>query len=669
MAAPSRFLALEDDPSDCILLKRRLLAEWPGCEVVEVATEKDFTRVLKRGGIDLIISDYWLPGFHGLDALKLARTLRPDVPVLFFSGVMGDDVAVESLKAGATDYVLKDRPARLVPAIRRALQEAAESARRTEVDAKLRSSTQALTDAIRTHQALVNSVDGIVWQAELPSLRFTFVSQQAERLLGYPARRWLEEPNFWQDHIFSEDSARALELCRELNNENQHRTFEYRMVAADGRLVWLRDMVSVRAEKDGSVRIQGIMVDCSRTKAAEQARVQSERVKAAMQQELKKSNESLVRKNEEIQNFYHTLSHELKTPLTSAREFVSIVIDGLAGPLVPRQLEYLEIARDSCDQLRACINDLLDATLIETGKVKMDIKPAPLAPLLHKVTLAMGRTAEVKGIEIVEQLQPGLPDVAIDEHRMIQVVSNLFTNALKYTSAGGTIVLKAGVVPNRPELVRVSVADNGCGIPKKEQERIFEHLYQIKSGDAATEKGIGLGLYLCREFVELHGGTISVESEPGKGSTFAFVLPTTRESIKTNVLIVDDDAELIEILPRIFDAEHFNVHTARNGFEALEQMRREPADIVLLDLIMPGFNGSSTLKAIRQDWPSVPVIIHTALSDGEVMKDALVCSPFTLLAKPSSPTQILETVRKVQRAADTAIWQRHHFGLQKPAIH
>jgi PAS domain S-box-containing protein len=666
MKAPTRFLLLEDNEDDVTLLRKQLAAEWPNFDMVRVATEAGFSAALQKGGFDLIISDYRLPDIGGMEALRLAQEHRPEVPFLFFSGGLGDEGAVESLKAGAVDYVLKDRPARLIPAIHRALREAAQAAFRKRVDDQLRKSTRAFTESIRQYEALVNSVDGIVWEAELPGPRFTFVSQQAERLLGYPMRRWLEEPDFWQKHIFAEDRDRALKLCHELPGE--HHSFEYRMVASDGRLVWLRDIVSRRIENRKPVRLQGIMVDCSARKAAEKAREESELIKATVQAELKKTNEDLMRKNKEIQNFYHTLSHELKTPLTSAREFISIVMDGIAGPLNPKQLEYLGVASESCNQLRACINDLIDATRIETGKLRLDIRPTPLPPLLHSITLAMSRSAEAKSIRIVENFQAELPEIPIDPHRLIQVVTNLLNNAIKYTPAGGVITLEACELPFRPEVVCVSVTDTGCGIPGAEQEHIFDHFYQIKAGDAATEQGIGLGLFLCRELVELHGGTISVRSEPGKGSTFSFLLPRNRETIKTSLLIVDDDPDLLDMLPQLLTPEQFSVRTARGGLEALEYMRQKPADIVLLDLTMPSFNGSSTLKAIRQDWPGVPVIIHTALTDSDVMRDALVCSPFTLLAKPSSPEQILETIRKVQRATDTVQWQRNHFGLPKPAF-
>jgi len=901
-----RLLHLEDDRYDADLTRRSLTAEWPDCAVVLADSEEAFTAALAVGGFDLILADFRLPSFDGLAALALARKLSPGTPVVFLSGALGDEAVVEILKAGATDYVLKDRPARLVPVIRRALNEAEERSRRQQVEKQLRQSEEqyrnlfehttdlihsvtpegrfvyvnrawqetlgysqtevagltlfdvvhpeyheqcreqfqsvrpgdelgvsevifltkqgrhiylegnscacfesgkpvatrgifrdvtekkmaevALKRSIREYEALVNAIDGIVWQAELPGLRFHFVSQQSERLLGYPVRCWLEEPTFWQDHIHPEDRERAVALCTELTPEQKYQNFEYRMLASDGRVVWLRDIVSVGAETGEAPRIQGIMLNITARKQAEAARRDSEALKATImeaaldciivtdhegkiiefnpaaektfgysrseilgqpvaermvppalrerhqqgirnylatgkgpvlgkrieitalradgsefpvelaiipiqlgerpvftaylrdittrkraeekmariQAKLETSNQEMLRKNQEIQNFYHTLSHELKTPLTSAREFVSIVMDGLAGPVNETQKEYLGIAKDSCNQLRACINDLLDATRLETGKLKLELKSTALDALVHRVVAAMGPAAAAKNIALSQREQPGLPAVPLDEHRMTQVISNLLNNALKYTSAGGQIVVTVGEATDNPALVQVSVSDTGSGIPKEEQERIFDRLYQVKTGDAATEQGVGLGLYLCRELVQLHGGRIWVESAPGRGSTFSFVVPKSQELLRSNLLVVDDDPDMIGMLRDVLQTERYNVRSAHNGLGALQQIQEQVPDIILLDLAMPELDGAATLKEIRKNWGNIPVIVHTGHADGELMKQALAFSPLTLLAKPCSVDQILETVRKVQSSGDTAVWSKNHYGLPRP---
>lgn len=645
---PRRLLLLEDDPNDKYLICRSLIGEWPRCEVVSVSSEADFKSALQPGNFDLILSDYSIPGFDGLDALAAARAQCPEVPFIFVSGAINDEIAVESLKAGATDYVLKDRPARLVPAIRRALGEAEARARRERLQAQLRQTEE-------RYRALINSVDGIVWQADLPSLRFTFVSEQAERLLGYPVSRWLEEPDFWQQHIHPDDRERAVKLFSQFSAEQKYHNFEYRMLSADGSVVWLRDIVSIRAKPGEAMHVLGIMVNITPRKQAEAGRAES-------QAKLEQTNKDLRRKNEEIQNFYHTLSHELKTPLTSAREFISIVMDGLAGSLNETQLEYLGLARESCDQLRICINDLLDATRLETGKLALQLKPVSLATLLQRIVATMKPMAAGKRIFLRQEAAPELPEVSLDEHRITQVITNLLSNAIKHTPAGGEINLTASQPRENGELVQISVSDTGCGIPAEERERIFHRLHQVKAGDATTDQGVGLGLYISRELVLLHGGNIWVESEPGKGSTFHFVLPRSQQLLQTNLLVIDDDPDLGEMMGHLLTSERYNVRVARDGVEGLQEMRQQTPDIVMLDLAMPNLNGSATLKEIRRDWGQIPVIVHTGFTDGELMKQALAFSPFTLLAKPCSVEQLLETVRKVHRSGDTAIWKRNHFG-------
>ena len=652
MLVPTRLIVLEDNIQDTELVCRCLKGEWPKCEITSVTANEPFEKALKEGSFDVILADYLIPGFSGLAALEMAKKLCPDVPFIFVSGGIGDEVAVESLKAGATDYVLKDRLARLIPAIRRALNEAAQLQLNKKVAEQLRHSEQ-------QYRQLVNSIDGIVWQADFPTLRYSFVSPQAERLLGYPVSDWLENADFWQEHIHQEDRKRVADLFSELSEQRKYLNFEYRMLAADGRAIWFRDIITLIAEPGKPSQVQGIMVNITPRKMAESARRESEAM-------LEQSNHDLMRRNNEIQSFYHTLSHELKTPLTSAREFISILMEGLAGPLTETQQEYLGVAMDSCNQLRVCINDLIDATRLETGKLTLQIQPASLTGLVQKILTAMGPRAAEKKLALIDHLQPDLVPVPMDETRITQVVTNLLNNAIKHTRPGGTITVTAGQSLARPQVVEVSIADTGCGIPNEERERIFDRLYQIKKGDASSEQGVGLGLYLCRELVQLHGGAIHVESEVGRGSTFSFCLPMDQRWLQTSLLVIDDDPMILDMVRELLGAEHFHVRTARDGEEGLAEIRRQVPDIILLDLAMPNLDGAATLKAIRENWGALPVILHTGFADSEIVKEAVLFSPFTLLAKPSTAAQIVETVRKVQRSGDTTTWQKNHFGLARP---
>lgn len=238
--------------------------------------------------------------------------------------------------------------------------------------------------------------------------------------------------------------------------------------------------------------------------------------------DLERTVADLRQRNDEIRSFYHTLSHELKTPLTAAQEFIALVLDGLAGDINDTQREYLETARRSCLRLGRHINDILDVTRLETGKVHMDMAMGSLGRMAQEVLRVFLERAESKGLSLIFEQDPTIPDISFDEDRMRQVLSNLIDNAIKYTSHGQiTVSIRGGV-----DELSISVADTGRGIPAEHLDLVFNRLHQVCDTDAAIESGLGLGLNICRELVELHGGRIDVESAPGIGSTFRVGLPT-----------------------------------------------------------------------------------------------------------------------------------------------
>jgi signal transduction histidine kinase len=377
--------------------------------------------------------------------------------------------------------------------------------------------------------------------------------------------------------------------------------------------------------------------------------------------ELERANRGLEKRNNEIQNFYHTLSHELKTPLTSTREFIALVADGVAGPVNESQAEYLGLALEGCDQLTVCLNDLLDATRLETGKMAIQLKPGSLGQLVKRVLAGLEGAAMEKSISLHEEVAGELPDVLMDDARMSQIITNLVNNALKFTPANGSVRVTVRESASRPELLEVSVSDTGRGIAPEQLELIFDRLYQIKDGDAATEQGVGLGLYLCRELVGLHGGDIRVESELGKGSTFTFTIPEPGALKRPRVLVIEDDPKVSACTRRILEEGGFEALTATTGEEGLRLLEECDPMVVVIDLQMPGLDGADVLKEIRQRFGALPVIIHTGNPEGALMTRALEFSPFTVLAKPCPAERLLETVRLLKGQADTQFWIRRQI--------
>lgn len=237
------------------------------------------------------------------------------------------------------------------------------------------------------------------------------------------------------------------------------------------------------------------------------------------------ANRDLQRRNSEIQSFYHTLSHELKTPLTSAREFVSILMEGLAGPLTATQIEYLGFVKESCDQMRVCLNDILDVTRMETGRLSLRPGRQDIAALVRRTVKSFASRSAEANITLHEHVAAGIPEANVDPHRIAQVLGNLVDNALKFTAEGGAVEIQVGTDPADPKWIHVSVSDTGKGIPAEHRANIFERLYQVRDGSEQSRMGLGLGLFICREIVRLHGGEITVESAVGKGTTFEFTCP------------------------------------------------------------------------------------------------------------------------------------------------
>jgi signal transduction histidine kinase len=223
--------------------------------------------------------------------------------------------------------------------------------------------------------------------------------------------------------------------------------------------------------------------------------------------------------------FLSHVSHELRTPLTCIHQFVTILIDGLAGDLNPEQRYHLGTVLNSVHQLRAMIRDLLEATRAESGKIRIQPRCITVADLIQQAVSMMAATAKEKRVGLEVGLDSRIPFVYADPDRVLQVLINLIDNGIKFTPPEGSVLVKACLVEADPNMVYLSVADSGRGIGPEAKALIFERLYQDPSSVDNNRAGLGLGLFIAKELVELHGGKLWVASEVGNGSTFSFTLP------------------------------------------------------------------------------------------------------------------------------------------------
>jgi len=223
--------------------------------------------------------------------------------------------------------------------------------------------------------------------------------------------------------------------------------------------------------------------------------------------------------------FLSHVSHELRTPLTCIHQYVTLLLDGLAGPVVPEQADHLRTVLKSVNQLHAMIRDLLEATRADSGKLRVEPRCIDIGELMLQAVAMMRPTASEKNVSLEAVADPSIPLVCADPDRVLEVLINLIDNGIKFTPAQGSVVVKASTVETDPSAVYLSVIDSGRGIPQEALPLVFERLYQDPNAVDGNRAGLGLGLYIAKEIVSLHGGRMWVASQPGSGSTFSFTLP------------------------------------------------------------------------------------------------------------------------------------------------
>jgi PAS domain S-box-containing protein len=322
--------------------------------------------------------------------------------------------------------------------------------------------------------------------------------------------------------------------------------------------------------------------------------------------------------------FVSTVSHELRTPLTSISGSLGLIAGGAAGALPERAQRLIEIAQSNCARLIRLINDILDIERIESGKVHFDVRPLALSPLLAQTIEANRDAAAERGIAFELGAVPPGAAVLGDEDRLIQVFTNLLSNAAKFSPEGGSVRVTVSPLDRR---FRISVADEGPGIPEEFRERIFGKFAQADSSDTRTKGGTGLGLSIVREIVERLGGAVGFDSVPGEGATFHVDLPAAPASVDAGreveqlgrisdsdipmVLHVDDDPDMLRIVADAFEGRA-EVHSTASLVEARAAIPRYVFDAVVLDIAMADGDGLDLIPLIRKRQRDAAIIVFTA---------------------------------------------------------
>jgi signal transduction histidine kinase/DNA-binding response OmpR family regulator len=489
MMMDPRVLVLEDSRSDFELARRELVKA--GLRDIEWARDRgSFIEALERAEPSIALLDHSLPDFDGISAMRLLRERFPDVPSIIVSGAIGEEIAIETMRAGATDYVLKDNIERLVPVTRRALHEAEQLRARKEVERELLESRKryellfsSINEGISMHE-LIHDADGVP-----VDYRTININPAYERMIDKPRG----------DVIGVTASAmfgRPLHLDR------------YVKVMETGESVSFEDteirpgkVLLISAFPFEPMRFATLAVDITYRKELET--------------QLEERARELARSNEELQQFAYVASHDLQEPLRMVTGYMTLLQKRCDGQLDDQAKEYVRFAAEGAARARDLVKDLLEYSRV--GSLQRPMSEANMEHLCDLACINLREQIREEGAAIE---RGPLPNLVVDEVQMVALLQNLISNAIKFHGPSPPRV-DISCREDGGEWV-FCVKDNGIGIEPSYQERIFQ-IFQRLHG-VGEYSGTGIGLAICKRIVERHGGRIWVESSPGEGSSFFFTV-------------------------------------------------------------------------------------------------------------------------------------------------
>jgi signal transduction histidine kinase len=634
VTTPLRVLFVEDSEDDMRLLVRQLRQGGYAPAVERVETADGLRSALHRGGWDIIISDYTMPRLSGMEALAVTLQLAPDVPFLLVSGTVGEEVAVESIKSGAADYLMKQNLIRFVPAVARALRDATERRAMRRAESVLREQRSLLgmiydniSDALVLNTWNPHEAAWKITSVNLPTLQLgralgtnTGEADLVGKRLEDVARQFFDwDPA--EAEALLDDFARAAESGRP-------RTREARLSTGDNGL-FVDVLLIPFFGPDGHTRhVLAVFRDITARKRAEAARREFE---ARIAQS---------RKMEALGQLAGGVAHDFNNILTGILGFADVIgrstSDAAAAGFSAEIIQAASRARDLVRQI-----------LMFSRRQPPERRPVRLCDVVREAVKLVGRTAPA-AINIHIQTSDDAPYILGDATQLHQVIMNLCTNAIQAMGdEGGELEVSVEAVEvtadfgrQHPPLregqtVRLSVRDSGPGMPQLVMDRLFEPFFTTK----APGVGTGLGLSVVHGVVQNHEGAIVVKSRPGQGTKFDVYLPAinspswqengTVTDKKTpqagkRVLFVDDEAAIARLALVMLKGLGHTTTTCTTPTEGLATFKENPSefDVVITDLTMPGMTGVELARGIRQVSREIPIVLSSGYAD-EVPEDTL----------------------------------------------
>ncbi len=531
--------------------------------------------------------------------------------------------------------------------IRLATQTIAICLTRHEAERELRNSQE-------RYEALVSSVEGVVWEADPSTAQFLFVSSAAQRMLGYSVEEWLQ-PGFWVEHLHPDDREATINFCRVESLAGRSHVFDYRMFAADGRILHIRDYVTVLMESGKPQLLRGILVDITAQKQIED---QKRRLETDLHH---------AQRLESIGTLAGGIAHDFNN-----------IIGAILGnaDLALKDVPWDHPAYESLDEIQKAglrARHLVQMILAFGRGDRVEKRPLRIEPIVEEAVHLL-RPLLPSGVRIVTRIDPSGAAVLTDASQIHQIVMNLGTNACQ-AMEGRTGTIQVSLAPVSLELIEASripglapghhllltVRDEGIGMDATTLGRIFDPFFTTKG----VGKGTGLGLPVVHGIVTSHQGAIRVTSEPNQGACFEVFLPITTELPEAypaptapvtrisgagrHILMLDDEEALVRYQSRLLEREGFKVTGFTSPGRALDFLREDPeaVDGLITDLNLPGASGIDVIREARRLRPALPIILMSGLISDELREAASDHGADELLAKPGSTEGLMAALKRV----------------------
>jgi PAS domain S-box-containing protein len=648
-----RILHLEDNPHDADLVDATLAVDGIVADIVRVDSRPGFEAALTSTRFDVILADYNLPSFDGRAAQVMAARLRPDTPFIFLSGSIGEELAIERVKAGATDYVLKDRMARLSSAVRRALAEAAERAERLKAESDVRrlnaelerrviERTAELAESQRRLQAILDYSPAAISLKDT-SGRYIVVNREFEHLAG--ARGAALDGK--HDHelfpprladVYREHDAQVLEQKRGIE-------FEETYLRADTPTIYHAIKFPLLDTAGAPYAVCAIAIDVTERKKTDDA--------------LRIARLEAERANRAKSAFLSNMSHDLRTPLNAILGFAQLL--EFDDRPEDRKESVAQIMRGGT-HLLSLINEVLDIARIEAGHLSLSMEPVHAVEIVELAAELVRPLAGQRGISLVIT-KPADASVAVlaDRQRLNQILLNLLSNAVKYDRPNGTVTI--GFTEVGDDRVRLTVTDTGAGIADSKMRLLFRPFERLGAEQTAIE-GTGLGLALSRGLAEAMGGALGVDSVIDRGSTFWVELartappqtlahverpdaPAAANGTHGVVLYIEDNRSNVRLMERLLERRPgVRLIHAGDGHAGLATAREKQPDLIFLDLHLPDMSGEDVLHHLWQDpgLRAIPVAVLSADATADQGRRLKASGAVAYLTKPLEIRDVLRLI-------------------------